>query len=143
MNSKPDEPVGPAVLFTFLAATLSDVAGKLARLESYSGSMIHGAPRSQEMMMALQDLDLLRQMTEDCANISAAAAVNGGTLDQGSPGCLRLEALRGKLLEHANSATPRHPQRERSAGPAGTLDLFVPVTAHAGQDGHGVPPSDA
>jgi hypothetical protein len=142
MNRKSDEPVGPPVLFTFLAATLSDIAGKLARLESYSGSMIHGAPRSQEIMMALQDLDLLRQMTEDCANVSAAAAVNGGTLDPASPGGLRLEALRGKLLEHANSTTSRHPQGEISAGSAGTLDLFGPVTAHAGQDVRGVPPAD-
>jgi hypothetical protein len=143
MNRIPDEPVGTPAVFTFLAATLADIAGKLARLENHAGSMIHGAPRSREMMMVLQDLDLLRQMTEDCAHVSAAAGVNGGKLDPGSLGGLRLEALREALREYAVSQTSRRPRTQSSAGPAGTLDLFLPVTANARQDGNGAPPSDA
>jgi hypothetical protein len=109
-----------AALFAFLADTLADAARRIERLEAHATDMIGASPRRAELLVVLQDFDLVRQMIEDAAGLSAAAARDGAHPRQRLAATLRLGALRDRLL-HGPEAGGDGPSRSEGNG---KVDLF-------------------
>ncbi len=113
-------PVETEDVFGFLADTLGEVARRIERLEVHAADMIGNAPQRPELLVVLQDFDLIRQMIEDTAELSAAAGRGRGRLQLAAG--LRLRALRDRLL-HGPEVAPTTSSAP-GGGPSGKLDLF-------------------
>lgn len=94
----PDRPF-PALVF--LAAELSDLPARVAAIEEVVGDLASRTDLAANAVMALQDLDLIRQTLEDLARL-AAFSINPTDDDrevrEATADVLRLHALRGRLL---------------------------------------------
>jgi hypothetical protein len=107
-------------LFAFLAETLEDAARRIERLEAHAADMIGAAPQRSGLLVALQDIDLVRQIVEDVAGLSAAAARDGAHKRQRLAATLRLEALRNRLLHDAEAGGDAGSRNDSK----GKVDLF-------------------
>jgi hypothetical protein len=114
------DPVETEDVFGFLADTLGEVARRIERLEAHAADMIGNAPQRPELLVVLQDFDLIRQMIEDTAELSAAAGRGRGRLQLAAG--LRLRALRDRLLHGSDVAAGNSPVT--GDGSSGKLDLF-------------------
>jgi hypothetical protein len=112
-------------LFTFLADTLGDAARRIERLEVHAADMIGASPQSSELLVVLQDFDLVRQMIEDVAGLSAAAARDGAHRRQRLAATLRLKALRDRLLHGPEAGG----EDAGAGGGNGKVDLFGDASA--------------
>jgi len=113
----------PQAVFGFLAETLRDVARRIEGVEAHAAGAI--GPRSlhdSARMMALQDLDLIRQMAEDAARIAEAARQDESGLRSDLAAQLRLSMLRDRLP----GAEARDTSDPARAGPdvGGGVELF-------------------
>ncbi|GEM_PF-6501891 len=99
----------PAV--AFLASELAVLPARIATLEIRVGAMAGRAGPEAEAVVALQDLDLIRQTLEDLARLARAArdAGPGGT-DRDMAELLTLGDMRERLLQRGPPVEP---------GPAG------------------------
>lgn len=98
-------PPGPAhdrlpatVVLGFLSETLGELARRVERVEAHVASLIdRKAVQDRAGMMALQDLDLVRQTAEDAARIAEIACKHDGGERAGLMGSIRLASLRDGL----------------------------------------------
>jgi hypothetical protein len=83
----------------FLGETLRDMARRIEGVEAHVGGVMDPkAPKDRVRLMAMQDLDLIRQMAEDAARVAEIAVMHEGTRRAELASGVRLAALRDRLL---------------------------------------------
>jgi hypothetical protein len=116
--------VAAGSVFGFLADTLTEMAHRIARLETHAEDMIHGSPRRAELLVVLQDFDLVRQVMEDCASLCLVASGRCEGHGQGLVGTLRLEALRERLLNDRGAGARHRIIASDDRNGSGAVDFF-------------------
>jgi hypothetical protein len=114
-----------AAVLGFVAARLGALGPRIERIEAHAAHMVAASPGDRERMMALQDLDLIRQELEDLARLSDAAgrapAAGGAALGS----VLKLAALRDGLAHRTEGAAgPPDPGGGSPAAPAEFFTAF-------------------
>jgi hypothetical protein len=127
MRPASDEDRLPATaVLGFLAETLGDLARRVEAVEAHVAGVVDpGAPPDRVRVMALQDLDLIRQMTEDAARIAEIARRSDGGHRAELARSLLLSVLRDRLARLGASEGA-----ERAAGASdadGRVELFGPA----------------
>ena len=113
----------PSAVFAFLAETLGEVGRRVAGVEALASDVIlEVASTDPTRLMALQDLDLIRQMAEDAARLAEVAGRENGGRRSDLAAALRLAALRDRL----GSADPPAgiDASGRRPGPSGRVEFF-------------------
>jgi hypothetical protein len=127
MRSAPDGDRVPATaVLGFLAETLGDLARRVEAVEAHVAGVIDPVSAPDRVrVMALQDLDLVRQMAEDAARIAEIAGRSDGELRAELARGLRLSVLRDRL---SHLGTPADGDRGgRAAEADGRVELFGPA----------------
>jgi hypothetical protein len=124
---EPDADRLPATaVLGFLAETLGDLARRVEAVEAHvAGAIDPGDPQHRVRVMALQDLDLIRQTAEDAARIADIARRGDGLQCAELARGLRLSALRERLARLGASG-----DAVRGAGATegdGRVELFGPA----------------
>ena len=107
----------------FLAETLRDLAQRIEVVEAHvAGSLDPLARHDRVRMMALQDIDLIRQMAEDAARVAENARENGGGQRAELAAGLRLSLLRARLASAGRGGDS--PATAGDADDNGHVELF-------------------
>jgi hypothetical protein len=123
MSVRPEQdPVDPAVVLRFLAASLGELRDRVARIEAHAVSLATPGPRPRETVVLLQDMDLIRQMAEDLSRLAGTAAREDSVPRPALAAVMRLEALRDRLM--AGPAVGNGPAAGADPGSQGRVDLF-------------------
>jgi hypothetical protein len=110
-------------VFGFLAETIRDVARRIEVVEVNAAGAILGTPsQDPARVMALQELDLIRQMAEDAARVAEIARKEDGGTRAGLAAALRLAALRD-ILANAEAPGDAHAPADRNDA-GGRVEFF-------------------
>jgi hypothetical protein len=124
----------PALVF--LGQSLADLTARIAAIEAMAGGMAVGAP-DIDVIVALQDLDRMRQETADLARFARTLS-EGLARSPGVPagrGALRRSLALGDLQDRFSAACASdggdrppvpEPETPRSAADAGEVLLYDP-----------------
>lgn len=127
MRPAPDGDRLPATaVLGFLAATLGDLARRIEAVEAHVAGVIDPMSGPDRVrVMALQDLDLIRQIAEDAARIAEIARRSDGGRRAELARDLRLSALRDSLMRLG--APEDMDSAGRTAEADGRVELFGPA----------------
>jgi hypothetical protein len=116
-------PVEADAVLAFLTETLADLASRIAEVEAHAADLVGSAVPEARRMVALQDLDLIRQTIEDAGRVAKAALMPASPGLDGLAATIRLETMRRRLLH--GSAEGGQAVDVRGTASAGRVDLFV------------------
>ncbi len=106
----------------FLGDELAALPDRVAALEEHVSSLAEGSNAGTSTVVALQDLDLLRQTLRDLSRLVATAEATTPDADLGAlASAMSLHDLRARLLAERDAARPAN------ATP-GAFEAFRPAT---------------
>jgi hypothetical protein len=87
-----------AEVLPFLGTELAALAGRVAQVETLVSHLSSGGRPGGSTVIALQDLDLLRQTLDDLARLAVSASGTDSAGAEHLALCLRLETVRNRFL---------------------------------------------
>jgi hypothetical protein len=111
-----------AAVFRFLSETLDGLGPRIERIEAHAAHMVAASPGDRDRMVALQDLDLIRQVIEDLSRLAGLAGMEPPVGRPALHAALKLAALRDALFQGTGSGGA--PENATPGGSSGLVEFF-------------------
>lgn len=115
-----------AAILRFLAETLDDLGPRIERIEAHAAQLVAASPGDRDRMVALQDLDLIRQVIEDLSRLAGLAGDDPRAQRRDLHATLKLAALRDTLFAARGSTGADDTPGTAAEGVSGSVEFFPP-----------------